>query len=150
MRRRARRSAQPIGSVNTVLASICSGLFFALAPALVLAHYICPRRIGWWLVAVVSAGFGWLLLVLGEHFTERAWASCEMTIIPGPLADSMGGCTIVHFFPTYNLQLGWLKALIYMVPWVVVFWIVRLAQRRQAAAGAHLLPNKSLERTRER
>jgi hypothetical protein len=134
--------------MNTVLASICSALFFAVAPALVLAHYIWPRRIGWWAVAVISGSFGWLLLVLGEHFTERAWKACEMTIIPGAMADSMGGCTIVHFFPTYNLQLGWLKALIYMIPWVAVFGVVRLVQRRRTAV-AHSPPNKSLERTRE-
>jgi hypothetical protein len=134
--------------MNTVIANICTVLFFAFVPALVLAHYIWPRRMGWWVVALVSASLGWLLLVLGEHFTERAWEACEMTIIPGPMADSIDGCAIVHFFPTYNLQLGWLKGLIYMAPWVAVFEAVRLVQRRRAAV-AQSPPNKSLERTRE-
>jgi hypothetical protein len=134
--------------MNTVIANICTALFFAVAPALVFAHYMWPRRFGWWAVTVVSGTLGWILLVLGEHFTERAWGACEMTIIPGPMADSIGGCAIVHFFPTYNLQLGWLKALIYMAPWVAVFEVVRLIKRRRAAVS-HSPPNKSLERTRE-
>ena len=135
--------------MNTAVASICAALFFVVAPALVLAHFIWPRRVGWWLVAAASGGLGWLLLVLSEHFTKRAWDACEMTIVPGAMADSIGGCAIVDAFATYNLQFGWLKALIYLAPWAAVCGVVQLVQRRRTATAASL-PNKSPKHTRGR
>ena len=134
--------------MNTVLASFCTALFFLAAPAFVASRYLWPLRVKWWAVAVGTGSVGWMMLVLGEQFTQRAWRQCEGSLFPAQMADSVGGCAMVELIPSYNLQFGWLKAFVYLIPWLALYGAIYLVRKRLARQGPSP-PNKSLERTRE-
>jgi len=129
--------------MTSLLIGLCSALFFASPPALLTAKFVWPTRLPWWLLVTAVAILSWLSLVLGDHLVQLRDSDCTSQVV----GDTIVGCPIVDYWYTYNRELGWLKGLIYLLPWLAIFGIAKvLHSRRQRAGGAP--PNKSLERTR--
>jgi hypothetical protein len=127
-----------------VLANAFWVLFLVSAPALLVAKFIWPTRFPWWAVITAVAIISWGSLVLGEHFVLLHESECTARVV----GDTIVGCPIVEHWYTYNRELGWLKGLIYLFPWLALYGAVRVIRKRREHVGGSL-PNTSLERTRE-
>ena len=130
----------------SALTTACMVLFFGSAPALLVGRWFRPRRFTWATVAVCAAVLGWAPLLLDEY--SRRHHDCEFTVSYHASTETLGGCYLMDGSPTYNLELGWLKGLVYLVLWLVPYGIALLIRRRRREEPG-LPPNKSLERTRE-
>jgi hypothetical protein len=129
--------------------------FFVLVPACLVARYLWPKRFSWPLTVFSATVIGWLSLIgyelLLEHARERSErAYCEQLKLENPDGVVLDyPCAIVHYAYTFNYELGWLKALIWLSPFLCVYALVKYFVGRRTKGGG-LLPNTSLERTRER
>jgi hypothetical protein len=85
----------------------------------------------WWVVTAGSALLSWIFLLATEHFEARRWDTCEVSASPHP--DAVG-CSIVHIFETYNLELGWLIGLAYLVLCAAIYGVITFIRRRRIAA----------------
>ena len=134
----------------SALTTACMVIFFGSAPALLLGRWFRPRRFSWAAVAIGTAVLGWAVLVLDEFVRRRQRQDCEFTVSYHESTATIGGCYLIDEWPTtYNLELGWLKGLVYLVPWLILYGIAWLIRRRRRS-DLGLPPNKSLERTRDR
>jgi hypothetical protein len=114
------------------------------APVLLLARFIWPSKVSWWAVAASVALISWGSLVLGEIFELRAESECTVQIV----GNALVGCSIYERWYSYNRELGGLKGLIYLLPWLALYaGLTFILDRRRRNGGA--LPNTSFERTRE-
>jgi hypothetical protein len=130
--------------MTSLLIGLCAAVFFISPPALLAGKWLWPNKLPWWLLVSVVAISSWLLLVLGDHLVQVRDAECTSQVV----GNTIVGCPIMEYSYSYNRELGWLKGLIYLLPWVAVFGAAKaLHSRRQWPGGAP--PNKSLERTRE-
>jgi len=102
--------------------------FLVTAPALLLVRFIWPTKFPWWVVITAVAIVSWGSLVLGEHFSLVHESECKAQVVGGAIE----GCPIVDHWYTYNRELGWLKGLIYLVPWLALFGAVKVIRRRRA------------------
>lgn len=90
---------------------------FALLPVLVLGLRMAfPRRMPWWAVVLITVGGGWVLALVGAMLKE------------GP--DTGAGHVGALFF-------GWALALLWFLPWWLVYGGVHLFRRRTGRPPAH-------------
>jgi hypothetical protein len=145
-----------------IIAIVCKTLFLTLPPVLLLGRYFWSWRLSWPTVVASTAILGWGLLVTHELVQEREnerleRAYCEQSKLEAAKQSRPGNgvavldypCRIVHYSYSYNYELGWLKALIWLLPWLCVYALVQSLRKRRTQFVSPL-PNKSLERTRER
>jgi hypothetical protein len=119
-------------------------VFLITPPVLLLAKFIWTAKVPWWSIPLAVASISWGSLVLGEHFALVHESECTAQIV----GDTIVGCPIVERWYTYNVELGWLKGLIYLLPWLAVYGCASVIRKRRGrVSGAP--PNNSLERTRE-
>jgi|JI9StandDraft_1071089.scaffolds.fasta_scaffold202461_1 hypothetical protein len=123
------------------LATICSVAFWFCAPLVLVARYVWPARLPWWGVFAAVSFVSWGALVLGDHFIVVHESECIPLITP----DSVEGCPIVDYIYTYNREAGWLKGIIYLLPWLALYALIHIARRKRMDARASQ-PNPSLER----
>jgi hypothetical protein len=86
-----------------------------------------------------------MLLNLSEHFSKLADMECPPASPDPNAAECIG--RFVHYAESYNLQFGWLKAMLYLALWVPIYGGYIYWRRRRNGSS---LPNKSLGRTRDR
>ena len=109
--------------MNEVLQVLCTGMFLALPPGLLFIRFTC-RRPGWWLLLLLVAGIGWIL-VLGSFTFNQAHMLELVARNEAPPAgwdsDGAAGVTALLF--------GWLVALIYALPWLLVYALAAAIKR---------------------
>jgi len=133
----------------------CKTLFLALPPALLVGRHLWPKKFTWPITVASAAILGWTILATYELFLEQIRehserAYCEQIKLADP-ADALAldyPCRFVHYAYSYNYELGWLKALIWLIPWLCIYGLVQFIMRRRSQGGSSP-PNTSLERTRE-
>src|SRR5690348_10704157 len=128
----------------SLLVGLCALLFFGTPPALLTVKLVSPHKLPWWVLVTAVALLSWLLLVLADYLVRLRDSECEARVV----GDSIVMCPLVDYWYTYNWGLGWLKGLIYLLPWLAIFGIAKFIQRRRNHSGGSP-PNTSLERTRE-
>ena len=123
--------------MNAVLATVCTALFFACAPALVAARFAWPKRVSWRAVVLVAALLGWGLVNLVVFFTQAHTSD---------LVQRAGG--LEHAPPellekwsrdsgpkAFAIVLGWLTGLVYLLPWLGIYAVFhRVRERRRNAS----------------
>ena len=124
-------------------------LFLALPPALLLGRFAFPKRMPWWLLVCLVALFGWVFSNLAAHFYYRHLnnllaAAGGIEAAPQDLVDRWQNDGAKRAFASL---FGWLYGLLYLVPWLIVYFIVNAARKTIVDRG-QALPNTSLERTR--
>ena len=98
--------------MNAALSAVCLGLF-AVLPWIVLGvRFARPRLMPWWAVFSTSVGLGWGLLLLGALLKES----------PEGGAGHVGA-----------LFFGWAIALMWLLPWLMVYGIAHVMRRRLAS-----------------
>jgi hypothetical protein len=102
-----------------VLVTVCWVLFLGCAPLLLVIRFIWPRHMEWRVVLVFIASSGWALLVLAEYLAELSNLQ-QLRFVDGKA--------------THNLELGWLWALLYSAPWLIVYGIANVIRKRTAEA----------------
>ncbi|MFZ9854281.1 MAG: hypothetical protein ACO3I0_04110 [Limisphaerales bacterium] len=90
---------------------------FALLPVLVLGlRMVFPGRIPWWSVVLIAVGGGWGLAVVSAMLND------------GP--DTGAGHVGALFF-------GWALALLWFLPWWLMYGVVHLFRRRKGRPPGH-------------
>lgn len=109
--------------MNEACFQTCVVLFLIVAPALLAVRLVAPRRLPWWLLAVLVAIFGWVLSNLAVHFYYRHLddllaAAGGIDSAPRQLVDAWQNDGAKRAFA---YVFGWLYGLVYLVPWLVVY-----------------------------
>jgi hypothetical protein len=121
-----------------VLAVLFPALFLACAPLLLVTRFLRPKLLPWWAVFLCASGAGWVLLVLSEQFDDLSYERCLEASVFRLESRPEGLTQIVDpdcpfMFVTevysYNLELGWLWALVYLSPWLALYGIVQLVRK---------------------
>ena len=116
-----------------LLATLCPALFVLCAPSLLITRFLRPKLISWWLAVAAASCLGWVLLVLSEHFRAVSYDQCVERRIENGLADDPD-CPFLFIDSaySYNLELGWLWSLIYLIPWLGLYAIAHLIRKRMS------------------
>lgn len=102
--------------MKEILSLICL-VVFALLPFLVLGLRMAfPRRMPWWAVVPIAVGGGWVLALASAMLKD------------GP--ESGAGHVGALFF-------GWALALLWFLPWWIVYGVVHLFRRRTPRPPTH-------------
>ena len=110
--------------MKEILSRICL-MVFALLPVLVLGLRVAfPRRMPWWAVVLIAVAGGWAVALVSAMLNE------------GP--ESGAGHVGALFF-------GWAIALLWFLPWWILYGVVHLVRRRTARPSGQ--KKESPERT---
>lgn len=101
--------------MKNVLALICIAGFAVLPLAVMGLRAARPKRMPWWAVFSITFGLGWALALVGAMLRE------------GP--ETGAGHVTALFF-------GWAYALIWFIPWLLIYGVVQFARRRYAGRKA--------------
>ncbi len=104
-----------LASINAAVSAVCLALFAVLPLAVLAVRFARPRRMPWWAVFTTTLGLGWGL----------ALASALVNDSPVSGAGHVGA-----------LFLGWALALVWLVPWLLVYGAVQWVRHRVAARRA--------------
>jgi hypothetical protein len=102
--------------VNETLHFVCVALFLVSAPLLLASRALRPKLMSWWFVLALSAGLGWILLMLANSFYRSAFYE------ENPMA------LVTWWDPTPRW--GWLGGLLYLTLWLGPYWVI-IARRRR-------------------
>jgi hypothetical protein len=97
--------------MKDLLALFCAGGFLLLPLMVLILRALYPRWMPWWAVCLVTVGLGWALAFVSAMLRE------------GP--DTGAGHVGALFF-------GWALALLWFLPWLLVYGVIQLAMRRAA------------------
>jgi hypothetical protein len=109
----------------------CIALFMAGAPLLLALRFAKPRRMPWWLLAVLAAALGWVLSNLAVHFyyqhlDDLIAESGGPNSAPKELLDAWQNDGAKRVFA---YLFGWAYGLVYLMPWLVVYLLVNALRR---------------------
>lgn len=122
--------------MNQTLAYVGLALFAALPPALLSARYRRGQAIPWWAVVVLIALGGWVLVNVANYFYGEY--VCEpVRGVSNPPEEALARCTNDGARNVFTLLFGWLYALIYSIPFFLLFGLAAWGRRRRASAGEH-------------
>ena len=108
---------------------------FLVLPGLLLAIRLLREKImPWWLLILLVLILSWGLLNSGVHsYYEYLFDLIESTPDPSQeLLDEFGsdGAKLV-----FTLFFGWLYGCVYLVPWLLIYRILRFLQRKWSASS---------------
>ena len=108
---------------------------FLVLPGLLLAIRLLREKImPWWLLILLVLILSWGLLNSGVHsYYEYLFDLIESTPDPSQeLLDEFGsdGAKLV-----FTLFFGWLYGCVYLVPWLLIYQILRFLQRKWSASS---------------
>src|SRR5204863_408468 len=120
--------------MNQAYYTTCIALFFAAAPLLIAVRLAKPKRMPWWLLSILAALLGWVFSNLAvffyyEHLDDLLAQAGGINGAPEELIDEWQSDGAKRVFA---LLFGWLYGLMYLVPWLFVYWICRVVQRAAA------------------
>ncbi len=107
--------------------------FFLLAPVLLLIKWNKPQ-VPWWLIIAIALFAGWALL-LGKVvfyydalYDEITWYQTQGLQAPVQLLDTWAADGAKKAFA---LIFGWFFALIYLLPWLIVYGLLARYRKNQ-------------------
>jgi hypothetical protein len=113
--------------MSGTLSLLCLGIFLALAPLLLVSRALRPKLMPWWLVLALSAGFGWILLILHARFDLKDFL------------DTHPFTFVTTYDPTPRW--GWLSGLVYLLLWLGPYWFLvvrpRLSKAKSPPSSQH-------------
>ena len=120
--------------MNQAYYTTCIALFFAAAPLLIAVRLAKPKRMPWWLLSILAALLGWVFSNLAvffyyEHLDDLLAQAGGINGAPEELIDEWQSDGAKRVFA---LLFGWLYGLMYLVPWLFVYWVYRVVQRAAA------------------
>ena len=123
--------------MNHILAIVAQVLFAACAPVLVASKFLWPKRISWWLVVVLAVLLGWFLInaivyLNQAHTNELVMAAGGLDRAPPDLLERWSNDGGPQGFA---IVLGWVSALIYLLPWLCLYALANWLRRRSHRAG---------------
>jgi hypothetical protein len=113
--------------MKDLLALFCAGGFLLLPLMVLVLRAFYPRWMPWWAVWLVTVGVGWALAFVSAMLRE------------GP--DTGAGHVGALFF-------GWALALLWFLPWWLMYGVVHLFRRRKGRPPGH--EDGPLEKTGDR
>jgi hypothetical protein len=128
-------------AVNEVYHITSTALFLAVSPLLVAVRFMKPKRMPWWLLVILAAVLGWLfsnsaVYFYYENLSDRLAAAGGVNGAPQDLIDRWQSDGAKRVFA---YLFGWLYGLVYLVPWLVIYFLGVTARKatakRSAAAG---------------
>jgi hypothetical protein len=123
--------------MNYVFAVAAQVLFAACAPALVASKFLWPKRISWWLVIVLAVLGGWLLVNAIVYFTQAH--TLDLVMAAGGLdkapPDLLERWSKDGGPKGFAIVLGWVSALIYLLPWLGLYVLANWIRRRSNRAS---------------
>ena len=112
-------------------------LFLLLPPALLLGRFAFPKRMPWWLLICLVALFGWVFSNLAVHYyyhhlDDLIDVAGGLEAAPQDLVDrwQKDGAKLAFAF-----LFGWQYGLLYLVPWLIVYFVVTAARKAMAKHG---------------
>jgi hypothetical protein len=122
--------------MNQVLAYLGLALFVALPPAVLLARHRLGQSIPWWTVVLIIAGGGWLFVNFGNYFYGQY--TCEsVNGVWNPAEGALARCTNDGARDVFTFFFGWLYALLYSIPFFLLFGLAAWLRRRRSSLGTH-------------
>jgi hypothetical protein len=115
--------------MNEALAYLSLALLMVLPPAALVVRYRVGERIPWWFVVLLIAGVGWLLLNIGNYCYGQY--VCQSVLAASKPADALARCTDDGARNAFALYFGWLFALLYAAPYVLIFSVTTWLRDRQ-------------------
>lgn len=106
----------------------CLGLFLALPPCVLAIRFFKPKRMPWWLVAIIIPLASWVL-VLGTVATYYEHLGVLIDSEPNPSDELMEEWASDGAKKVFALFFGWAYGLFYAVPWLALFGIAHLIRR---------------------
>lgn len=124
-------------NMNQALMYISGGLFAILPTAVLLARYRYKAHVPWWMVAGTIVVVGWISANLATYFYfEYQCAPLRQSWVFSK--EALRRCTSDGGRIVFSLLLGWLYALIYSVPFLVLYLVVPVRKpdiKRQSKGG---------------
>jgi hypothetical protein len=127
---------KPLDGMNQVLAYLGLALFAVLPPAVLVARYRLGGALPWLAVLVGIAGGGWFFVNFANYFYGQV--ACEAVRgVLNPTEEALARCTNDGARNVFTFLLGWLYALIYSVPFFVLFGLAAWARRQRSKRARH-------------
>jgi len=116
----------------------CLVLFLFTAPGLLGTRLVWPKGMPWWMLICLSALLGWALSNLAAYFYYRHLddllaATGGVDVAPEELVDAWQSDGAKR---TFALLFGWLYGLIYLAPWLAIYFVVITTRNALAKRGA--------------
>jgi TM2 domain-containing membrane protein YozV len=111
--------------MNEILSHLLLGLFLALPPILLFLRF-WNQKPGWFILLLLIAILGWVLLYgsfifYHQHIADLAAQNKELP--EGWGRDGATGLAIMFF--------GWLLSIFYSLPWLLVYALARVSGTRR-------------------
>lgn len=106
--------------MNEVFAYLGLALFAALPPAVLIARYRLGAAIPWLMILFVIAGGGWFFVNFANYFYGQYTCEAVRGML-NPTEEALARCTNDGARDVFTFLIGWLYALIYSVPFFVLF-----------------------------
>ena|SRR5262245_56400687 len=125
-------------TANAGYFAACVVLFLFMAPGLLGVRLVWPKAMPWSMLICLSALLGWGLSNLAAYFYYRLLddllaAAGGADAAPPELVDAWQSDGAKRAFA---LLFGWLYGLIYLTPWLAIYFVVITTRNALARRGA--------------
>jgi hypothetical protein len=109
--------------MNSSLYLFFLSIFFLTPPIILGLKFFGGKRVSWWLIFMIISAIGWLSInatvyFYFEHLTDLLTRSPNNFALQNEWQND-GAMRV------FALLFGWLYGLIYSLPWLIIYWILR-------------------------
>ncbi len=122
--------------MNQLLAYLGLALFVVLPPCVLYARYRQGQAIPWWLVLVLIAGVGWVIVNFTTYFYGQ-YVCDDLGVLNDAMEDRPNACTDDGARNVFALLFGWLYGLLYAIPFFCMFVVALWLRRRRPMEDEH-------------
>jgi len=124
---------------------VLSWIGFLVLPVLLLSIRLLYEKImPWWLLTLLVLILSWVLTNSGVHFYYE-YLSDLIESTPDPSRKLMGGFGADGAKLVFTLFFGWLYGCVYLLPWLLIYQILKLLQRRRSVLTGPIMKKKVAE-----
>ena len=121
--------------MNQALMYLALTLFAVLPPVVLLGRYRLRQAIPWWAPVLIIAVGGWFLVNVANYFYGEF--ACEpVRRVLNPPEEALARCTNDGARNAFALLFGWLYALLYSIPFFLLFALCAWLRRRRSGTHA--------------
>jgi hypothetical protein len=109
--------------MDNILSIFCLCIFLITPPLLLGLKLLGQKKIPWWLALLIISLVGWLsvnaAVYFGFEYLAKLLTESPHNSVLAEKAQDDGAAQV------FALLFGWLYALIYSIPWLIIFVLVR-------------------------
>jgi hypothetical protein len=115
--------------MSQALSIFSLGAFLTLPPILLGVRLVRHDKMPWWIFLVLFAGVSWVLVNSAVYFHYAHLTEVLQSHVESPPADLLQRWSNDGAKRVFALLFGWLYGLIYLGPWLVVYYVLTLLGR---------------------